>query len=292
MARSNLAGLVAVVRGAKRRGWARGVAQGQASRPRTPPASALECRNDGIVRLLSWLDDRELFRTDCGDSRSTPRRLRPISAPGPAPSLGSGTTFENSLKWAVLARVSQPVEKPTQERTISGTFRGILDPGFRRGDGGGKPPRPVVAGGFSRRHLGRRWSGAGCCGGSQATGTSPRGEAGALPRESPHYVGKIRVAQGQASRRPEASKEPHDSIVPVFQWRRGAKPALGARSRSRRREPTTALGPAGHHDQAGEIASSPKGEAARARYETDWGLAMTMVGFSQSSRPKDVSGSQ
>src|SRR5688572_15725110 len=40
----------------------------------------------------------------------------------------------------------------------------------------------------------------------------------------------------------EPSKEAHDSIVPVLQCRRTRRP--------RRREPTSALGPAGHHYQA------------------------------------------
>ena len=83
----------------------------------------------------------------------------------------------------------------------------------------------------------------------------------------------------------EPSKEAHDSLVPVFQCRRSAKPALGARGvRGRaawpRREPTSASGLAGHHYQDREIAS--------ARYQTNWGLAMTVVGFSPQSRTLSV----
>ena len=41
-------------------------------------------------------------------------------------------------------------EKPVQKRPISGTFRSVLDPGFRRGDGNGKSLRvPPVSGDFS-----------------------------------------------------------------------------------------------------------------------------------------------
>ena len=74
----------------------------------------------------------------------------------------------------------------------------------------------------------------------------------------------------------EPSEEAHDSLVPVFQCRRTRRP--------RRREPTSASGPAGHPYQAREIAS--------AQYETDWGLAMTAPGFSRTSRPQDVMSSQ
>ena len=82
------------------------------------------------------------------------------------------------------------------------------------------------------------------------------------------------------SRSVQPSKEAHDSPVPVFQCRRSAKPPRRGTRRPRRREPTSASGPAGHHYQAREIAS--------AQYETDLGLAMTAPGFSPQSRTQSV----
>jgi len=92
----------------------------------------------------------------------------------------------------------------------------------------------------------RRWSGA-CA----DVGRMPRD----FERESPRSV-------RLHSRSTKPTKEPHDSIVPAFQWRR--------RRRSRGGEPTSAFGPAGNRYQAREIASAP--------CTADRGLAMTVVG--------------
>ena len=73
----------------------------------------------------------------------------------------------------------------------------------------------------------------------------------------------------------EPSKEAHDSDVPTAQCRRTRRP--------RRREPISALGPAGHHYKACEIASSPA--FRQAPRDDD-------PGFSPASRPQDVTGSQ
>ncbi len=59
-----------------------------------------------------------------------------------------------------------------------------------------------------------------------------------VTRESQNSVCFVRAARGQASRRPEANKEPHDSFVSVFQVAtREPFPAPRAHIRARRRGP-------------------------------------------------------
>ena len=75
-----------------------------------------------------------------------------------------------------------PAEKPTQERPISGTFRSILDPGFRRGDEGGNPMRARSC----RRFLGAALGPGDGAGPGAEMGRRRRG----VDRESPQSVRK------------------------------------------------------------------------------------------------------
>ena len=132
--------------------WARGVPQGEASRPgpaswpeaRLRAASPLGQRNFGIVWLLARLGPRELYRRSAATRASArqpplggrPGRQRPISAPGPAPDLVPSTVSKNRLKRGEFAWVSQqepvrfvpgrsnPVEPlPTRASSPRRTFR-------------------------------------------------------------------------------------------------------------------------------------------------------------------------
>ena len=109
----------------------------------------------------------------------------------------------------------------------------------------------------------------------------PRGTERALAR-NPFEYGPL--ALFDLSWTPAFAGVTEVEFVPVFQWlrgaqppRRGTEPVPGAKpGPGPRREPTSASGPASHIYQAREIAS--------AQCETDWGLAMTALGFSPQSR--------
>ena len=94
------------------------------------------------------------------------------------------------------------------------------------------PPGPAPTASKSRKHFLRAAN-------RLSHGAGPGAGVGRtrrdFERESPESV-------CLHSRSTKPSKEPHDSIVPVLQWRRTR--------RSRRGEPTPAPGPAGHHHQA------------------------------------------
>jgi hypothetical protein len=99
------AGLVVVARGAERR-------CGLAA-PGPPRASPLERATMESCGSLLGLVERSFAQRSC-DSRSKSRRMRPTSAPGPAPSSAKPQPPENALKWAVLEEVSQQsVHGPT-----------------------------------------------------------------------------------------------------------------------------------------------------------------------------------
>ena len=128
---------------------------------------------------------------------------------------GVASCPEGRLRARGTNRVA-PAEKPYRGGPISGTFRSDLVPAFRRGGGGGRRHASrVVQAVYGGGTWTRRWSGAGRGCGSHAPGFRAR-------------VATLRL---RGLRPTKPTKEPHDSIVPVLQWRR-AKPVPAPRAHS------------------------------------------------------------
>jgi hypothetical protein len=143
-----------------------------------------------------------------------------------------------------------------------------LDPGFRPPRGGFAPGVTEVENpcgpGRHRRFLEAPLGPGDGAGPGAVVGRRRRG----VNRESPNSVGTVRDYRAE-----QGGTRFTRSSIPVPT--REAWPEARLRA-PRRREPTSVSGPAGHPYQAREIAS--------ARFETDLGLAMTVMGFSPQSR--------
>jgi hypothetical protein len=89
-------------------GPARPVAAVGLAAPGTPRASTLERPNYGIVCLLARLSSRKGLRTDRGDSRETPRRLRPHSVDRPRSIPGQTSVRSNRPAIHTDAQIRTP----------------------------------------------------------------------------------------------------------------------------------------------------------------------------------------
>ena len=113
------------------------------------PGSAPSRRGpfDSIRAQLSRVRSHTIpsFRRSSGDAGGGPGAASPHRRPAPR-----ATATKPARLLRPTAIRPGPAEKPVQKRSISGTFRFVLDSGFRRGDGGGKSLRvPPVSGDFS-----------------------------------------------------------------------------------------------------------------------------------------------
>ena len=133
-------------------------------------------------------------------------RTRLLRGPRPGVALPTGQRSRSQAQNGLA-----PAKKPMRVRPISGTFRSALDPGFRRGDGGFALLKAVCRN--------RTWA---------QTGAGPGADVGrrrrGVNRESPDSVCTFAII--------EPSKEPHDSLVPVFQWPTHGGVARGQAARS------------------------------------------------------------